>query len=73
MRLELPLQKQIIVPLSAVLMNNDTTSIYVETAPWTFESRAVELGTEENNAVHIISGLKAGERVVVSGGILVND
>ena len=72
-RMELPQQEQVIVPLSAVLMNNDTTSVYVETAPWTFESRAVELGAEDEHTVRITSGLKAGDRIILSGGILVND
>jgi len=70
---EIPQKEQIIVPLSAILMNNDTTSVYVETAPWTFVSRAVELGTEDENQVRILSGLKAGDRIVVSGGIFIND
>ncbi|KTD56568.1 cation efflux system protein [Legionella santicrucis] len=72
-QMELPQDEQVIVPLSAILMNDDTTSVYVETAPWTFESRAVVLGPEDKNVVRISSGLKHGDRVVVSGGILVND
>ncbi|MGL5742682.1 MAG: efflux RND transporter periplasmic adaptor subunit [Legionella sp.] len=69
----LPQQKLVIVPLSAILMTNDTTSVFVETAPCTFESRAVVLGAEDKNTVRITSGLKAGDRIVASGGILVND
>lgn len=72
-QMELPQEEQIMVPLSAILMNDDTTSIYVEIAPWTFESRAVVLGPEDKNSVRITSGLKHDDRIVVSGGILVND
>ncbi|WP_115710761.1 efflux RND transporter periplasmic adaptor subunit [Legionella sainthelensi] len=72
-QMDLPQEEQVIVPLSAIIMNDDTTSVYVETAPWTFESRAVVLGPEDKNVVRITSGLKRGDRVVVSGGILVND
>ncbi len=64
---------QVIIPLSSILMNNDTTTVYVETTPWTFVKRDVELGTEDGENVRILSGLNAGERVVTSGGVLVND
>lgn len=72
-QMEVPQEEQVMVPLSAILMNDDTTSVYVETTPWTFESRAVVLGPEDKNVVRITSGLKHGDRIVVSGGILVND
>lgn len=61
------------VPTSALLMNNDSTTVLVETAPWTFVRRNVELGSEDNETVRIISGLKRGERVVTRGGVLLND
>lgn len=61
------------IPTSAILMNNDTTSVYVETAPWIFERKAVRLGTEDGNKVRILSGLKAGNRIIVNGGIFIND
>jgi cobalt-zinc-cadmium efflux system membrane fusion protein len=61
------------VPTSALLMNNDNISVFVETAPWTFERRTVELGREDNDSVRIVAGLAAGDRVVVRGGILLND
>lgn len=65
--------KQLVIPLSAILMNDDTTSVYVETKPWVFKRRAVELGSEDGDHVRVLSGLKSGERVVTSGGIFVND
>ena len=64
---------QIIVPISSILMNNDTTSVFVETLPWTFERHDVELGTEDGEQVRIIKGLQAGDRVVTNGGVFVND
>lgn len=70
---KVPQPEQIIVPLSAVLMNNDTTAIFIETAPWTFKQHAVVLGAEDGNEVRITSGLKAGDRIVTAGGILIND
>ena len=61
------------VPTSALLMNNDSVTVFIETAPWTFERRAVELGREDNDNVRILSGLSGAERVVVRGGVLLND
>jgi cobalt-zinc-cadmium efflux system membrane fusion protein len=61
------------VPASALLMNNDAVTVFVEVAPWTFVRRAVETGAESDDAVRITAGLKAGERIVVRGGVLLND
>jgi membrane fusion protein, heavy metal efflux system len=63
----------IVLPSSALLMNNDRTSVFVATAPWTFERRMVEAQLEEGSSVAIRSGLHAGEQVLVKGGILLND
>jgi membrane fusion protein, heavy metal efflux system len=64
---------RIVVPTSALLMNNDRTSVFVAVAPWTFERRTVQLDLEEGQTVSITSGLGAGDQVVVRGGILLND
>jgi membrane fusion protein, heavy metal efflux system len=64
---------RVVVPSSALLMNNDRTSVFVATAPWTFERRTVEPELEDSSTVAIASGLKAGEQVVTKGGILLND
>jgi cobalt-zinc-cadmium efflux system membrane fusion protein len=68
-----PGQTRIVVPTSALLMNNDRTSVFVATAPWTFERRNVEPQLEEGPSVVISAGLQPGEQVVVTGGILLND
>jgi cobalt-zinc-cadmium efflux system membrane fusion protein len=71
--LEGPKQSRVTLPSSALLMNNDRTSVFVATAPWTFERRTVEPQLEVGPTVVIGSGLAAGEQVVVKGGILLND
>ncbi|MGO9993351.1 MAG: efflux RND transporter periplasmic adaptor subunit [Steroidobacteraceae bacterium] len=68
-----PAQSQVVLPSSALLMNNDRTSVFVATAPWTFERRTVDPQLEEGSMVAIRAGVKAGEQVVVKGGILLND
>ncbi len=66
-------QTQVVVPSSSLLMNNDRTTVFVATAPWTFERRTVDLQMEEGSRMVIRSGVAAGEPVVVKGGILLND
>ncbi len=70
---QIPQSEQITVPLSTLLMINDTISVYLEVDPWVFKRHAVILGPEDNNQVRIMSGLKPGDRVVTNGGILLND
>ena len=64
---------RVIVPTSALLMNNDRTTVFVATAPWTFERRTVDAQLEEGPTVALGSGVKDGEQVVTRGGILLND
>ena len=63
----------VVLPSSALLMNNDRTSVFVATAPWTFERRIVDTQLEEGSSVAIHAGVEPGEMVVVKGGILLND
>jgi membrane fusion protein, heavy metal efflux system len=64
---------RIVLPSSALLMNNDRTSVFIAVAPWTFERRTVDPELEEGTSVAIRSGVNVGEQVVVKGGILLND
>jgi cobalt-zinc-cadmium efflux system membrane fusion protein len=66
-------ESRVVVPTSALLMNNDRTSVFVATAPWTFERRNVDANLEEGPTVALSSGVKDGEEVVTKGGILLND
>jgi cobalt-zinc-cadmium efflux system membrane fusion protein len=68
-----PAQPHVVLPASALLMNNDRTSVFVAVAPWTFERRTVEPLLGESASVTIASGVQPGEQVVVEGGILIND
>jgi cobalt-zinc-cadmium efflux system membrane fusion protein len=68
-----PALQRVVLPSSALLMNNDRTSVFVAVAPWTFERRSVEPLLEESSQVTIAAGVKPGEQVVVKGGILLND
>lgn len=62
----------ITVPSSAVVVEGDQRSVFVEVSPGKYTKRAVETGTEIDGAVVIRSGLKEGERVVVRGSLLIS-
>lgn len=66
-------RSRVVLPSSALLMNNDRTSVFVAVAPWVFERRTVDPELEEGTSVAIRSGINAGDQVVVKGGILLND
>jgi len=63
----------IMVPISALLMNNDTVSVFVEASPWSFVRRDIQLGLEDGENVRVLAGLTEGERVAASGGVFIND
>ncbi|MBB3883617.1 efflux RND transporter periplasmic adaptor subunit [Acetobacter oeni] len=61
------------VPQSALLMNNDAVTVFVEVRPHTFERRSVRIIYDDGDNCRVLSGLSAGERIVTSGAILLND
>ena len=66
-------QAQPILPKTALLMDNDQVSVFVETSPNTYRRRFITISYEEGESVRILSGLKAGERIITHGAILLND
>ena len=68
-----PTQHVPVVPASALVLKDDLTQVFVETAPWTFESRNVDVGFQQGERVILSRGVKAGERIVVKGGVLLSD
>ena len=57
-------QKNVVVPVSAVLSEQGVSSVFVETAANTFRRRIVMLGQRHGGKVVIVSGLEPGEKVV---------
>ena len=64
---------RLMVPTSSLLMTNDRTSVFVEVADWAFERRDVEIAYQEGTNAAIKSGLKPKDRVVIKGGVRLND
>jgi cobalt-zinc-cadmium efflux system membrane fusion protein len=71
--IDIPQPAQVFVPESALVMNNDSTTVFVEVSPWTFERRTVDLSYDESDGTRVLKGLKPGDRVIVRGGVLLND
>jgi cobalt-zinc-cadmium efflux system membrane fusion protein len=68
-----PKQNMLVLPTTAVMLKDESDRVFVEVAPWTFEARSVVVGFQQDDLAIIASGLKPGERVVVKGGVLLND
>jgi cobalt-zinc-cadmium efflux system membrane fusion protein len=55
---------------SAVFSKDDRSYVFVEAGPGAFERREVRIGAESAGKILVRDGLKAGERVLVEGGLL---
>ncbi|KAB0326745.1 efflux RND transporter periplasmic adaptor subunit [Janthinobacterium sp. PLB04] len=66
-------RRVLLVPASAVLQSGPSTRVMVERSPLVFSPRTVEVGASHGGQVEIVSGLRAGERIVVKEGVLLND
>jgi len=59
----------IVVPEAAIVPGVDTDTVFVETSPGIFASRAVHVAARYSGQVRLATGLTAGDRVVVRGGM----
>ena len=50
---------------------NGLQAVFVTADGHTFQARTVRVGTRANRKAEILSGLKAGDRVVVNGAFIV--
>ncbi len=63
---------QVVIPSEAVVRSGEYNQVFVVNAAGNFEPRKVGLGVESRGEVSVVSGLAAGERVVVSSQFLVD-
>ncbi|MFT8674613.1 MAG: efflux RND transporter periplasmic adaptor subunit [Acetobacter sp.] len=64
---------EIMVPQTALIMNNDTTTVFVEVKPNVFRRRVVVIVYDDGADSRVLDGLSTGERVVTQGAVLLND
>jgi membrane fusion protein, heavy metal efflux system len=62
-----------VVPTRALVLRNESDQVFVEVEPWVFEARPIDVAFQQGDDAIVARGLKAGERVVVKGGVLLND
>jgi len=61
--------KAIILPATAIMQDEESDFLLVETAKGRYERRKVETESIHRNEVRIINGVAEGENIVVEGGI----
>jgi membrane fusion protein, heavy metal efflux system len=59
------------VPTAAVISKKQSNKVLLEIAPWIFEIRPIEVSSQQGDRTIVTSGLKAGDRVVMGGALLV--
>jgi Cu(I)/Ag(I) efflux system membrane fusion protein len=70
--IKVPLGSAIVVPVTAVIDSGKRQTVWVETSQGMFEPRDVQVGQQTDDKVQILSGLKPGDKVAVSGGYLID-
>jgi membrane fusion protein, copper/silver efflux system len=70
--IRVPLVKGIVVPVTAVIDTGKRQVVWVEMTPGMFEPRDVQAGERIDDKVQILSGIKAGDKVAVSGSYLID-
>jgi len=64
--------RRLVVPQTAVLNSGDRQTVFVDRGNGYFEPRDVKIGAQNSGRTEILSGLKAGERIVISGNFLID-
>jgi Cu(I)/Ag(I) efflux system membrane fusion protein len=65
-------EEHIMIPASAVIDRGQKQFVWVETTPGTYEPREVKTGPRHGSNVVIVSGIAAGEKIVIEGGFLLD-
>ncbi len=66
------LGRQLVIPASAVLQTGTRAVAFVDHGNGNLEPRTIEIGPQLDDSVVVLSGLKAGEKVVSSANFLVD-
>jgi len=71
-QIQLPGGETFMLPASAVLVTGKRKVVWVEAQENIFEPREVVLGAQAGNYYEVISGLQEGEKIVITGGFLLD-
>ncbi len=70
--IEVPLGEKLAVPIDAVLDTGERQTVFVEVSDGEFAPREVKVGRQADAEVEILSGLKAGEKIVTQANFLLD-
>jgi multidrug efflux pump subunit AcrA (membrane-fusion protein) len=63
-------RRAVVVPSSAIQSMSGEAAVFVAEGGDRFRAQPVKIGTEADNQTEIVSGLRSGDQVVVSGGFV---
>jgi membrane fusion protein, heavy metal efflux system len=63
-------EKRLQLPEAAVVTDGDASVVFVEVQPGVLQRRRVQVGIQTKERVEILSGITAGEKVLVRGALL---
>ncbi|MFC7288446.1 efflux RND transporter periplasmic adaptor subunit [Herminiimonas glaciei] len=66
-------QEALTIPLSAIQQNGLEVRVFIEQGAHHYTPRTVTVGAQLHDRVEVTSGLKAGDRIVIKDGVLLND
>lgn len=70
--IRVPLMKGIVIPVTALIDTGKRQLVWVEASPGMFEPRDVKAGERVDDKAQILSGIKAGDKIAVSGSYLID-
>jgi len=70
--IKIPLGSAIVLPVTAVMDSGKRQVVWVESSPGMFEPRDVQVGQRTDDKIQIMSGIKTGDKVAVSGSYLID-
>jgi Cu(I)/Ag(I) efflux system membrane fusion protein len=70
--IKINLGKKLLIPESAVIDTGRGIVAYVDLGDGNYEPREIEVGLRSDRSIEVLSGLKAGEKVVSQANFLVD-
>jgi multidrug efflux pump subunit AcrA (membrane-fusion protein) len=67
------LKKMPVLPPGAIIQEYGRSTVFAERAPGQYERRPVTVGRPVSERVPVLSGVQAGDRVIVDGAVLLKD
>jgi RND family efflux transporter MFP subunit len=70
--IDIPLGRQLVIPVSGVLQGGEREIAFIDRGEGNLEPRVIQTGPRIDDSVIVLSGLRAGDRIVSSANFLVD-